>query len=110
MDAHAKPPYLACMTIFLCLVIATATTTAQEERNFSPTVKGSRRVEMAKTRNDISSSEKGDRPVHTFPTRAKKRGFNGVRACRTSPLAWQERIFNGSEHEVPSGANPISNK
>ncbi|OAY54405.1 hypothetical protein MANES_03G072000v8 [Manihot esculenta] len=33
----------------------------------------------------------------------------GLRFSR-SPLPWQEKIFNASAHEVPSGPNPISNR
>ncbi|GLT69550.1 hypothetical protein SLA2020_416930 [Shorea laevis] len=33
-----------------------------------------------------------------------------VRRRGKPPLPWQEKIFNASEHEVPSGPNPISNR
>ncbi|GKV24526.1 hypothetical protein SLEP1_g34128 [Rubroshorea leprosula] len=29
---------------------------------------------------------------------------------RRSSLPWQERVYNTSSHEVPSGPNPISNR
>ena len=31
------------------------------------------------------------------------------RSAPRPPLQWQNKIFNASEHEVPSGPNPISN-
>lgn len=38
----------------------------------------------------------------------KKGGRKRVHKSR--PLAWVDRIFNSSAHEVPTGPNPISNR
>ncbi|KAH1209195.1 hypothetical protein GmHk_15G043785 [Glycine max] len=34
----------------------------------------------------------------------------GSSQSQRPPLEWQNKIFNASEHEVPSGPNPISNR
>ncbi|PKI58365.1 hypothetical protein CRG98_021240 [Punica granatum] len=47
----------------------------------------------------------------TVRGRRNGRGREGPRVRRRSPsLPWQDKIFNASEHEVPSGPNPISNR
>lgn len=40
------------------------------------------------------------------------KGSKGGRNSRAPlpPLIWRNKIFNASEHEVPSGPNPISNR
>ncbi|GLT81278.1 hypothetical protein SLA2020_526700 [Shorea laevis] len=43
-------------------------------------------------------------------TNSKTKALTTPPVRRRSPLPWQERIFNTSAHEVPSGPNPISNR
>lgn len=40
--------------------------------------------------------------------RGRSRGR--FRTRRPFPSSWRERVLNASDHEVPSGPNPISNR
>ncbi|KAB1221587.1 hypothetical protein CJ030_MR2G027100 [Morella rubra] len=43
--------------------------------------------------------------IHVPPPGRRRGSFQASK----SPLPWQKKTFDASEHEVPSGPNPISN-
>ncbi|OIW00703.1 hypothetical protein TanjilG_09672 [Lupinus angustifolius] len=54
-----------------------------------------------------ASAREGSTHNVSVQVHGSKRGH--ARAPRP-PLQWQNKIFNASEHEVPSGPNPIANR
>ncbi|KAK7260521.1 hypothetical protein RIF29_26628 [Crotalaria pallida] len=70
----------------------------------------SREGSAKKSKKDMTLRESANKGIHNVPDQLqgpKKRGRS--RAPRP-PLQRQNRIFNASEHEVPSGPNPIANR
>ncbi|KAF3450097.1 hypothetical protein FNV43_RR06177 [Rhamnella rubrinervis] len=66
-------------------------------------------IGISKTFSTIqSASMTSNNAIHVPPPGRRKGRFRA--RPRSPPLPWQEKIFNASEHEVPSGPNPISNR
>ncbi|KAJ4824965.1 hypothetical protein Tsubulata_031047 [Turnera subulata] len=75
---------------------------------------GSRRhdgdCDMGNAKRDSSSSSSWKTNHISVPPQISSNRKKGRFRARSSPLPWQEGIFNSGEHEVPSGPNPISNR
>ena len=123
MASDAVSPYLTSMTLFFFLLLLVSNTTmADKNLRFSPLVASrdgsmkrnnmeftSRKlgVGKSKTNSTCKSESTATNAIHVNPSPGRRRGrFQAGK----SPLPWQEKIFNASEHEVPSGPNPISNR
>ncbi|RDY13581.1 hypothetical protein CR513_01469, partial [Mucuna pruriens] len=106
MAGDAAFPSTTCMTLFFSLLLAFHFAMAVPERSFSTIKDG------AKKRNTmvVASSATQNPKTEITPKQDLLKGPKGgsSRAPRP-PLEWQNKIFNASEHEVPSGPNPISN-
>ncbi|XP_019425256.1 PREDICTED: CLAVATA3/ESR (CLE)-related protein TDIF-like [Lupinus angustifolius] len=111
-----------CMTLFFSLLLACHIVMAFSEHSLSPLTftedgaKKSNTMVATSAREDCSQKSKRDmtpneniKEIHVpdQPQQGPKRGK--LRAPR-SQLQWRKNIFNASEHEVPSGPNPISNR
>lgn len=105
-------PLSTCMTLFFSLLLFSHFTMAVLDHSFSPKEGGAKKrnssivAASARAQNSkkdhiaLGETEKG---IHV--SRRPKRGRS-----RRSPLQWENRVFNASAHEVPSGPNPISNR
>ncbi|KAF1891230.1 hypothetical protein Lal_00001372 [Lupinus albus] len=108
------------MTLFFSLFLACHIVIAFSEHSFSPLTstedgaKKSNTMVAASAKEDCSQNSKREmtpnettKGIHVpdQPQKDPKRGKS-----RTPPSQWRKNIFNGSEHEVPSGPNPISNR
>lgn len=61
------------------------------------------------SKNDVVVEEEAAKGIHVpDQMQGPKRGRS--RSPRPPPMQLQNRIFNASDHEVPSGPNPISNR
>ncbi|TKY45745.1 hypothetical protein E2542_SST30238 [Spatholobus suberectus] len=123
MAGDAAFPFTTCMTLFFSLLLAFHFAMAVPERSFSSTLASIK--DGAKKRNtmEAASAREGSKqnpkiteitPKETtndtqIPDLLKGPKGRSPRAPRP-PLEWKNKIFNASEHEVPSGPNPISNR
>ncbi|CAL0301561.1 unnamed protein product [Lupinus luteus] len=110
-----------CMTLFFSLLLACYIVIAFSEHSLSPLTstkdgaKKSNTMVAASVRQTCSQSSKRDtmtpnettKGIHVPDQQGPKRGKS--RTPR-SQLQWRKNIFSASEHEVPRGPNPISNK
>ncbi|KAI4332094.1 hypothetical protein L6164_017031 [Bauhinia variegata] len=106
-------PSITCMTLFFSFLLlfhfTTAAPVSVKQLTLSPTstkdgVNKKTTMEVnASTRQDLAQKETTN-AVHV-PQLGRGRS-----RPPSSPLPWQNKIFNASEHEVPSGPNPISNR
>ncbi|MED6128168.1 hypothetical protein PIB30_095030 [Stylosanthes scabra] len=108
---------------FFSLLLVSHFTMAMLEHSFSPfssNQEGAKKNTMAAASaseggGGSSSSTQSSSKVMALRESGKGLQLQGSTAegrSRASrpPLQWQNRFFNASEHEVPSGPNPISNK
>ncbi|KAK7329391.1 hypothetical protein VNO77_23557 [Canavalia gladiata] len=120
MAGDAAFPYITCMTLFFSLLLAFHFAMAVPERSFSTltsikdgtkkrnamVVASAREGSAQNSNTDITPKQTTkDTHVSDVLKGPKRRGSSVPRP----PLQWQNKIFNASEHEVPSGPNPISN-
>ena len=122
MASDAVSPYLTSMTLFFFLLLLVSNTTlADKILRFSPLVAsryGSMKrnnmeftsrtlgVGKSKTNSTYKSESTTANAIHVpSPSRRK-----GRYQASKSQLPWQDKIFNASEHEDPSGPNLISNR
>jgi hypothetical protein len=123
MASDALSPYLTSLTIFFFLLLLISDTTmADTDKNLTFRAGAMKRNNMesftsrkllgfgkssSKTNSTCKSESTATNAIHVNPSPGRRRGrFQAGK----SPLPWQEKIFNASEHEVPSGPNPISNR
>ncbi|XP_038688934.1 CLAVATA3/ESR (CLE)-related protein TDIF [Tripterygium wilfordii] len=90
---------------FFFLVMFQYSTMANKESRFLHVVTSTNDNEAA-----AATGRKGISNVVHIPPPSQSRRRERLRARSRSTLPWQEKIFNASEHEVPSGPNPISNR
>ena len=111
-------PSTPCLTIFFSLlVLLSHFTMAVRDNSFILSPSNSSTKAVASNRNyamlAASRREATEEKLKT-DLKQKESSTNGItvpdqlRSVR--PLPWQNSIFNASEHEVPSGPNPISNR
>lgn len=116
MASDAVSPSSTCMTLFFLLIILHSTMANNIKINEADKKNAMELITTRRHGIGISktfSSTRQSVPVATdnaihVPPPARRKGRFG--AHRGSPFPWQEKIFNASEHEVPSGPNPISNR
>ncbi|KAK4564561.1 hypothetical protein RGQ29_006583 [Quercus rubra] len=122
MASDAVSPYLTSMTLFFFLLLLVSNTTmADKNLRFSPLV-ASRDGSMKRSNMEFTSRKLGVGKSKTNSTcKSESTTANAIHVpspgrrkeryqASKSPLPWQDKIFNASEHEVPSGPNPISNR
>lgn len=108
-----SPSISTCMTLFFLLIIFRSTIANNNEADHNKNAVESittrkHGIGISKTSSTIQSvSMASNNAIHVPPPGRRKGRF---RARPRSPLPGQEKIFNASEHEVPSGPNPISNR
>lgn len=121
MAGDAAFPSLTHMTLFFSLLLALHFVMAVPESTFSPLTSTK---DDAKKRNNnnmvvTSTSTKEESVTQNLKTNiTPKQTTEGIHVPdlpkghkgRSSQAQWQNKIFNSSEHEVPSGPNPISNR
>ena len=119
MAGDAISPLSSCMALFFSLLLVSHFTMAVLEHSFSPLTsnkegaKKENTMVAASAREGSSStqSSKKDMALRETGQGLQLQGPNGGRSrAPRPPLKWQNRFFSASEHEVPSGPNPISNK
>ncbi|KAF1876318.1 hypothetical protein Lal_00029666 [Lupinus albus] len=101
---------MAFLFFFFTLLLVSHFSLAVIEHNLSPLTSANDGTKKRNTMVDASEREgsiQNFKKDMTLRESGPKRGH--TRAPR-SPLQWQNRIFNASEHEVPSGPNPIANR
>jgi len=122
MATDAQTPYLTSLSLFFFLLLMSDTTMADKKNSFPPVTNirdgaglkrnsvefTSRRHGGGKSKTDSLDSTCKTLSTATNGVHVRRRGrlFQGSKP----PLPWQEKIYNASEHEVPSGPNPISNR
>ncbi|KAI9198200.1 hypothetical protein LWI28_011747 [Acer negundo] len=120
MASDVISPYIIItISIFFFLLIFVQTSTDEAENESHTTtlphitvrnaaaINNNNNMELAKPK----KAQANAKPTtdHHLPLMARKRGH--FRTGKSSlPQAQQQRIFNTSAHEVPSGPNPISNR
>nr|POE76725.1 hypothetical protein CFP56_76676 [Quercus suber] len=122
MASDAVSPYLTSMALFFFLLLFVFnTTTADKNLRFSPLV-ASRYGSMKRNNMEFTSRTLGVGKSNTNSTcKSESTTANAIHVpslgrrkgryqASKSPLPWQDKIFNASEHEDPSGLNPISNR
>ncbi|CAL0324808.1 unnamed protein product [Lupinus luteus] len=120
--SHFHYTSMAFLFFFFTLLLVSHFTLALIEQNLSPLTSTKEGTKKRNTMVDASAREgstqnykkdmtlrESGKGIHNVPVQVHgpKRGH--ARAPRP-PLQWQKRIFNASEHEVPSGPNPIANR
>ncbi|KAK7303832.1 hypothetical protein RJT34_14749 [Clitoria ternatea] len=120
-DAAKLPSTTCIMTLFFSLILAFHFTIAVPERSFSTLTstkdganKSNTMVVVTASARDQESATQNPKteditPKQTHVPDLVQGGPNKGRRPSKAPLRWKNRIFNASEHEVPSGPNPISN-
>lgn len=113
-----------CMTLFFSLLLAFHFVVAVPGHRFSPLTSTK---ESAKKRNtmvaasareggaqnpkrDIVTPKETTKGIHVPEDKLQHGSKRRNSRAPRPPLQWQNKIFNASEHEVPSGPNPISNR
>ncbi|KAJ1430514.1 putative CLAVATA3/ESR [Sesbania bispinosa] len=76
-----------------------------KKRNITVVAASAREGSAQNSKKDMAIGKNG-KGIVPHQLQGPKRGHS--RSSRP-PFQWQNRIFNASEHEVPSGPNPISN-
>ncbi|CAL0329828.1 unnamed protein product [Lupinus luteus] len=125
MASEAPSPLessMAFLFFFFSLLLVSHFTLAVIEHNFSPltsTKEGTKKMDTiiadssregsTKKSMDITLRESDSKGIHNVPEKQKGRK-RGHSHAPWPPLQWQNRIFNATEHEVPSGPNPIANR
>ncbi|CAK8531770.1 unnamed protein product [Lathyrus sativus] len=102
------PSTITCITLFFSLLLAFHFIMAVQEHTLTPSTKDDRSNNMVAT----STNERNTQNFKTNIPDLQKghpKGRKHSRASRPS-FQWKNKIFNDSEHEVPSGPNPISNR
>lgn len=129
MASDAISPSTTCMTLFFLLIIfhsSMATnmfgfppfTSSSSSRSYGGGEKKNSMEFTTRKLHGIGNSKTlSTRQSVAMPTNNGHNNVNPPSArrkarfqARRSPLPWQDKIFNASEHEVPSGPNPISNR
>lgn len=116
---------LPCMTLFFSLLLAFRFAMAvpnHQQHTFSPLSTSTKDDAKNKRNNNMvataASTKEGStqqnlkttKGIHHVPD-LRLKGPKGRRSrAPKPPLQWKNKIFNQSEHEVPSGPNPISNR
>ncbi|MED6217609.1 hypothetical protein PIB30_019200 [Stylosanthes scabra] len=103
-----------CMIFFFSLLLVSHFTMAMLEHSFSPFSSNQEGVKkdtmVAASAREGGSGTQSSSKVMALRENGKDLQLQGSTEGRSPPLQWQNRFFNASEHEVPSGPNPISNK
>ncbi|CAL5184441.1 unnamed protein product [Lathyrus oleraceus] len=103
------PSIITCMTLFFSLLLAFHFTMAVQEH----TLTSSSSTKDDRSNNMVASST-NEASTQNFKTNIPdlQKGPKGRKHSRGSrpSFQWKNKIFNDSEHEVPSGPNPISNR
>ncbi|CAJ2637619.1 unnamed protein product [Trifolium pratense] len=110
-DPTFPPSNITCMTLFFSLLLAFHFAMAIQEHTLTK--------DDAKKKNNMVTTSQNYK-TNIIPKQTTKsnhvpnlqKGTPKGRNSRASrPLfQWKNKIFNASEHEVPSGPNPISNR
>jgi hypothetical protein len=104
------PSNITCMTLFFSLLLAFHFAMAVQEHTLTK--------DGAKKRNNMVTTSQNYKTNITPKQTTKgnhvhdlQKGPKGRNSRASRPLfQWKNKIFNASEHEVPSGPNPISNR
>lgn len=116
MASDVISPYITTTTLLFLLLLLLQTTASADKEFVRKTLKR-KTMEFAARKYSLGSSNFGNTVQVQMqiipPPAGPKRGrFEAAR--RRSPLmaaaASQDKIFNQTAHEVPSGPNPISNR
>lgn len=111
------PSSITCMTLFFSLLLAFHFAMAVPENTLTSTNDDAKKrnnnndnmVAGRGSRNEASTQNLKNNITpkgNHVPDLPKGRRSKAPRR----PLNWKNKIFNASEHEVPSGPNPISNR
>jgi hypothetical protein len=104
------PSNITCMTLFFSFLLAFHFVMAVQEHTLTK--------DGAKKRNNMVTTSQNYKTNITPKQTTKgnhvhdlQKGPKGRNSRASRPLfQWKNKIFNASEHEVPSGPNPISNR
>ncbi|XP_061342434.1 CLAVATA3/ESR (CLE)-related protein TDIF-like [Gastrolobium bilobum] len=118
MAGDTASSFSTCMAIFFSLLLVSHFTMAMLESPLTSTKEGAKKrntMVTASAREGGSTQNSKDmalrdanKGIHAHDQQqGPKRGHS--RSPRP-PFQWQNKIFNASAHEVPSGPNPISNR
>lgn len=119
-DHTISSPILPCMALFLFLLVLLFHPTMaykenrvplneeimEEKSNIKEFTIRRLAIGNSKSLSTRQSVSMATSSVRVRPLGQRKRSGS----ARRTPLPWQERAFNSSAHEVPSGPNPISNR